>query len=136
MPRVVAPGRLFRWPQYTTFAQFGRRPVKEDIMISRAKLIRAAAPAIIAVAAVAAPVSAEPNMDKFNRSCAVCHNSGAAGAPKVGDAAAWAPRLAKGMDALVASVKNGLNAMPPTGLCADCSDEEYAELITYMSTAK
>ena len=42
--------------------------------------------------------------------------------------------MAKGMEALVASVKNGLNAMPPTGLCADCSDEEYAALITYMAS--
>ena len=40
------------------------------------------------------------------------------------------------MDALLASVKNGLGAMPPTGLCADCTDKEYKELITYMSTAK
>ncbi len=81
-------------------------------------------------------VSAEPNMDKYNRSCAVCHNAGVAGAPTSHDAAAWAPRLEKGMDALVASVKNGLNAMPPTGLCADCTDEEYSELITYMAEPK
>ena len=81
-------------------------------------------------------VVAEPNMDKFNRSCTACHTAGVAGAPKVGDEAAWAPRLELGMDALVASVKNGKGAMPPTGLCADCTDEEYKELITYMSTAK
>ena len=96
---------------------------------------RVVAPAVIALAA-ALPVSAEPNMDKYNRSCAVCHNVGAAGAPKSHDVTAWEPRLAKGMEALVASVKNGLNAMPPTGLCADCTDEEYQELITYMSTPK
>jgi cytochrome c5 len=85
---------------------------------------------------VAAPAFAEPNMDKYNRACAACHVSGVAGAPKSHDVAAWETRMAKGMDALVASVKNGLNAMPPTGLCADCSDEEYQELITYMSSAK
>ena len=39
------------------------------------------------------------------------------------------------MEALLASVKNGLNAMPPRGMCFDCSDEEYMELITYMSGA-
>ncbi|MEY2908553.1 MAG: hypothetical protein RLZZ602_1076 [Pseudomonadota bacterium] len=96
---------------------------------------RALAPALV-LAAIAAPVSAEPNMDKYNKSCVMCHATGAAGAPKAHDAAAWEPRMAKGMDALVASVKNGLNAMPPTGLCADCSDEEYKELITYMATSK
>jgi len=85
---------------------------------------------------VAAPAFAEPNMDKYNRACVACHVSGVAGAPKSHDVAAWETRMAKGMDALVASVKNGLNAMPPTGLCADCSDEEYQELITYMSSAK
>lgn len=73
-------------------------------------------------------------MDKYNKSCAVCHNAGAAGAPKTGDAAAWAPKLEKGMDALLQSVKNGLNAMPPKGMCFDCTDEEYAALIEYMST--
>lgn len=78
-------------------------------------------------------VVAEPNMDKYNKSCAVCHAAGVAGAPKTGNAEAWAPRMEKGMDALVASVKNGLNAMPPKGMCFDCSDEEYMELINYMS---
>jgi cytochrome c5 len=88
-----------------------------------------------AVAAFAMSAQAAPNMEKYNKSCSVCHAAGVAGAPKVGDAAAWEPRLAKGMDALMASVKNGLNAMPPMGMCMDCTDEEYAELIKYMSTA-
>jgi len=106
-------------------------------MMSRSNLRRALVPASLLVAfAVAGPVAAEPNMEKYNQSCVMCHVSGAAGAPKTGDATAWAPRMEKGMDALVASVKNGLNAMPPTGLCATCTDEEYAELIQYMATAK
>jgi cytochrome c5 len=87
-----------------------------------------------ALALTAAGAVAEPPMDKYNKACAVCHAAGVAGAPKVGDTAAWEPRLAKGMDALVASVTNGLNAMPPKGMCFDCSDEDYRELITYMST--
>ena len=91
--------------------------------------------ALVAVAASAANVaSADPNMEKYNKSCAVCHAQGVAGAPMTGNAEAWAPRLEKGMDALLASVKNGLNAMPPMGMCFDCSDEEYVELIKYMST--
>lgn len=87
------------------------------------------------VAALAMAAQAEPNMEKYNKSCVVCHDQGVAGAPKTGDAAAWAPRLEKGMDALMASVKNGLNAMPPMGMCFDCSDEEYMELIQYMSAS-
>ena len=82
---------------------------------------------------VAAPALAEPNMDKYNRSCAACHVSGVAGAPKSHDVAAWEARMSKGMDALVASVKNGLNAMPPKGTCGDCSDEELMAAIKEMS---
>lgn len=77
--------------------------------------------------------SAEVPMDKYNKSCAICHASGAANAPKTGDAEAWAPRMAKGMEVLVASVNNGLNAMPPKGMCFDCSDEDYKALIEYMA---
>jgi cytochrome c5 len=84
-------------------------------------------------ALVATGAHAEPDMQKYNKSCAVCHNAGVAGAPKAGDAEAWAPRLEKGMDALVASVKNGLNAMPAKGMCFDCTDEDYKELINYMA---
>ena len=76
---------------------------------------------------------AEPAPAKYQSSCFACHSSGVAGAPKTHDVAAWAPRMAKGMPAMVASVKNGLNGMPPTGLCSDCTDEEYAALITYMA---
>lgn len=76
---------------------------------------------------------AQPDMAKYDKSCKICHASGAAGAPKTGDAAAWAPRMEKGMEVLVVSVNTGLNAMPPKGMCFDCSDEDYAAMIEYMS---
>ena len=69
----------------------------------------------------------------FNRSCGACHNGQLPMAPKKGDAAAWEPRLAKGMDVLVANVTNGLNAMPPRGLCMDCTAEDYQAVIEWMS---
>jgi cytochrome c5 len=72
----------------------------------------------------------------YNTKCTVCHASGVANAPKMGDAAAWAPRLATGMDSLVASVTNGKNAMPPKGLCNDCTPDQYKTLITHMSKSK
>jgi cytochrome c5 len=71
---------------------------------------------------------------QYQASCFACHSTGAAGAPKAHDEAAWQPRMAKGMPALIASVKNGLNAMPPTGLCATCTDEEYTALIEFMAS--
>jgi len=87
---------------------------------------------VLALSATAA--CAQPDMAKYDKSCKVCHATGAAGAPKTGDAAAWAPRIAKGMDVLVVSVNNGLNAMPPKGMCFDCTDADYTALIEYMST--
>ena len=75
-------------------------------------------------------------VERYNKACVICHGSGVAGAPKFGNAQDWAPRLAKGQDKLLASVKNGLNAMPPKGMCGDCSDTEYKALIQYLSTGK
>lgn len=72
----------------------------------------------------------------YNQSCIACHASGAAGAPKMGDAKAWAPRLAQGDATLLKHTKEGLNAMPPKGMCMDCTDEEFTALIKYMSGAK
>lgn len=70
--------------------------------------------------------------DTYNTKCVACHASGAAGAPKLGDAAAWASRASLGMDALLASVKNGKGAMPPKGLCMDCTDEQFKGAIQFM----
>jgi len=86
---------------------------------------------VLLCSSAAALAGAAP--EKYQRSCFACHSSGAAGAPKTGDVAAWQPRLEKGMDVLVQSVKTGLNGMPPTGLCADCTDDEYKALIDYMA---
>jgi cytochrome c5 len=83
-----------------------------------------------------AAVIADEVADRYAKTCAVCHASGAAGAPKTGVAADWEPRVAKGMDAMVASVENGLNAMPPKGMCFDCSADDYKALIEYMAKAK
>jgi len=86
------------------------------------------------VAVVAETVSAEPKSgaDVYSSNCAACHASGAAGAPKLGDAAAWAPRIAAGMDTMVANAIGGLNAMPPKGLCMACSDEELRGAVEYI----
>ncbi|MFV1973003.1 MAG: cytochrome c5 family protein [Thiohalobacterales bacterium] len=68
----------------------------------------------------------------YQASCQACHDAEVAGAPKLGDKAAWAPRITKGNDALLASVKNGLNAMPPKGGCMGCSDDELRAAMDYM----
>ncbi|MCS6181298.1 c-type cytochrome [Shewanella baltica] len=96
---------------------------------------------LLAMTAVAAltmsvNVSAQEAEAIFNKACTVCHSMGVAGAPKVHNAAEWEPRLAKGMDALLHSVKTGLNAMPPGGMCTDCTDEDYKAAIEFMSKAQ
>ena len=68
----------------------------------------------------------------YQSSCQACHVAGIAGAPKLGDKEAWAPRIAKGNDALFLSVKNGLKAMPPKGTCMSCSEDELRAAMEYM----
>ncbi|PIE23182.1 MAG: cytochrome c5 family protein [Neptuniibacter caesariensis] len=68
----------------------------------------------------------------YNTKCVACHATGAAGAPKLGDVAAWTPRAALGMDVLLATVKAGKGAMPPKGLCNDCSDDDFKGAIQFM----
>lgn len=68
----------------------------------------------------------------YNQACVACHLSGVAGAPKLGDAAAWTERANLGMEALLASVKNGKGAMPPMGACGYCTDEDFTAAINYM----
>lgn len=82
-------------------------------------------------------VVAEPAVEeKYGKSCAICHAAGVAGAPKTGVPAEWDARLAKGDEVLLKSMKEGLNAMPPMGMCTDCSDDELLALVKYMATAK
>ena len=78
-------------------------------------------------------VQAAKQPPQYAASCGACHAYAAAGAPKTGDVAQWKPRLAKGMEALVSSVKNGLGVMPAGGMCTTCSDDDYKVLITYMA---
>ena len=80
-------------------------------------------------AAAAEPMSAE---QVYQSKCLGCHGTGVAGAPKLGDAAAWAPRIAQGMDTLMTNATNGLNAMPPKGLCMECSDADLNAVVQYM----
>ncbi|MGK0440611.1 MAG: cytochrome c5 [Pseudohongiellaceae bacterium] len=92
--------------------------------------------ALLPFAAAVAQAADPAVTERYNRSCALCHVTGAANAPKTGVTADWGPRLQKGMGALIQSVENGLNAMPPKGMCMDCSAEDFKALIEHMATAK
>ena len=93
----------------------------------------AAAPAPLAVAAadVVKPDAGAVVPVLYSQLCQTCHVAGLAGAPKLGDKAAWAPRLAQGIDGLTASVIKGKGAMPPKGGSA-ASDAEIKAVVAYM----
>ncbi|MBS0449040.1 MAG: cytochrome c5 family protein [Proteobacteria bacterium] len=104
----------------------------------------AAAPAAATSEATAAAPAAEPAQQQaaaapaagtppplFAQVCSACHATGVAGAPKVGDKAAWAPRIAQGIDGLVASAIKGKGAMPPKG-GSTASEADIKAVVTYM----
>jgi cytochrome c5 len=72
--------------------------------------------------------------DVYNAACMACHTTGAGGAPKLGDAVAWADRIAKGPDELYNSGINGLagTGMIAKGGCMKCSDDEVKAAVDFM----
>jgi len=69
----------------------------------------------------------------YNTYCMACHATGAAGAPIKGNADAWQPRVAQGPETLLTHAIQGFNAMPAKGTCADCSDDEIAATIEFIT---
>jgi len=86
--------------------------------------------------AAAAPAEELDGQQVFNMACLACHGAGVAGAPKVGDAAAWAPRIAKGLETLNKHAIEGFQGdagfMPPKGGRADLSDKSILNAVDYM----
>ncbi|MDZ7584466.1 MAG: c-type cytochrome [Thiobacillus sp.] len=96
------------------------------------------APAPEAAAPAPAPVVAENVMGKsvFNKTCALCHAAGVAGAPKPGDTADWGPRIAQGADVLYKHAIEGFTGakgmMPARGGAATLTDDEVKAAVDYM----
>ena len=74
----------------------------------------------------------EEVLGKWNRSCALCHINGEAGAPIIGETNSWSERILKGEDALVRSVLEGLSSMPPLGYCMACELEDFKSMVNFM----
>ena len=68
----------------------------------------------------------------YTTTCLACHGAGVLGAPKLGDKALWAPRIAKGMDTLYTNSINGINMMPARGGNAALKDDELKAAVDYM----
>lgn len=89
-----------------------------------------AAPATPAATTTAAAPAAVPAL--YTSNCFACHGSGVMNAPKLGDKAAWAPRLAAGVDVLTSHAIKGKGLMPPKGGAVNASDADIKAVVTYM----
>ncbi|CAG0951655.1 Cytochrome c-555 [Methylophilaceae bacterium] len=119
-------------------------PVEEEAVaapIEETAVAKAApAPAAEEKSSPAAAVATEPvasigkaGEQTFQAVCAMCHNSGLMGAPKVGDKAGWAPRIAQGKDTLIQHGIKGIRMMPAKGGNPGLSDDEVAQAVIYMA---
>ena len=68
----------------------------------------------------------------YSSVCTACHAAGVLGAPKTGDKAAWAPRIASGIAALLKNAASGKGSMPPRGGAADLSAGELKAAVEYL----
>ena len=87
-----------------------------------------------AQAAPADGAGAGPGKALYDKTCMACHGSGAAGAPKFGSKADWAPRIATGMEAMLKVAIGGKGAMPPRG-GSSASDDDLKATVQYMVDA-
>jgi cytochrome c5 len=111
------------------------RPVGQVVLLGSVELEAAAAASATVEPAPVATVLSGPQV--YNAACVLCHTPpGVAGAPALGDAAAWAPRIAQGTDTLNSHALNGFQGsagvMPPKGGRVDLSDGEIIAAVEYM----
>lgn len=130
--------------------KYTAKPYQGDVKTAEASAISAPVAEKSAMPMQQMPVPAEPSAEPaetmkpmeqatdgqaiYTRTCAGCHGSGAAGAPKLGDVAAWAPRIAKGKGALYQSALHGVpgTAMMAKGTCGACSEADLKAAVDYM----
>lgn len=92
-----------------------------------------------ATPASAAPASqqitlATRQQDIYDTNCAVCHGMTGSGAPQSGVITDWQKRSGKGMDTMLNNAMDGFQAMPAMGGCFDCEEEDFRQLITFMTS--
>ena len=100
-----------------------------------AKRIKPVAEVVIAEAGAGVAKAMKSGEEVYKAVCMACHGTGAAGAPKFGDKAAWGKRIAEGQRKLVTDAIKGERAMPPRGGAADLSDIEVERAVVYMANA-
>lgn len=81
---------------------------------------------------VSTPVGQRSGQEIYQTYCFPCHDSGAVGAPKIGDAQAMQRLRDKRFDTLLENTRKGLKAMPRLGTCLDCTEEELKRSVEYL----
>lgn len=85
-----------------------------------------------AMAAASTQVAARGGAEVYAAACSACHNTGAAGAPKIGTSV-WEERFnSQDKETLISHAINGINAMPPKGGCSSCTDEEVVNAVEHI----
>lgn len=96
----------------------------------------ATAPVPVAAAAPAAPAASAADLVKgekvYTATCLACHGAGVLGAPKFGDKAAWAPRIANGQEVMYKGALDGVRMMPPRGGNPALPDDDVKAAVDYM----
>ena len=131
---TAAAGGTFKEPAAPAAAPAPAAETAAGAAAAPAASTPAAAAAAPAGVAAAAPAVAS-GKSIYDTACVACHAAGVANAPKVGDKAAWAPRVKTGMDALYTSVIKGKGAMPPKGTAMAASDADIKAAVDYMVAA-
>ena len=115
------------------FVAWGSKPAAGTSALDEEAVARRIAPVARVVLRDASSAAALKTGEQvFQAQCSACHATGAAGAPKLADAAAWGPRVKAGFDALLNSALKGKGAMGPQG-GGDHSDFEIARAVVYMA---
>jgi cytochrome c5 len=115
------------------FVASGDKPAAGTAALQEEAVARRIAPlATVVLKDASNPASLKTGEQVYVAQCTACHATGAAGAPKTGDAAAWAPRLATGYEALLTSVLKGKGAMAAQG-GGDHSDFEIARAVVHLA---
>lgn len=144
MPIVVEAVEPAKYAEWVKSEKAKMPPPTPTNVAQEAPAQPAAAPAQQVAAAqqagqpAAAPAGGAAKADgksTYDTVCMACHSTGAAGAPKYGDKAAWGPRLAQGKPALYNSALHGKGAMPPKGGNASLSDDAVKAAVDYMAAA-
>jgi len=143
---IVIPGTILAFTLIISliaksFSAAAPVAVEPAVDVSSAAVVSQVEENIKPVATVeVAAADAGPHLDKSGEEvvaavCGMCHTAGLTNAPKIGDKAQWAPRIAQGYDTLVTNAVNGIRTMPAKGGNSALSDSEVANAVVFMANA-